>query len=254
MVDLVDLRELLESWPYNPNESVRVGKGKDGRLIMQVRLPLGIEQYEMDGRPDGQRPHGCESVLDHYLHRQAAAKATGKANTFRLNGEQCAELHSEGMLYYYRYLRLLQIKDWARMTRDTARNLRLFDFVQRYAEREADQKHLEQWRPYLLRMHATASAMIEWEQERHLQAREILMNALNQIEALPDMDEDTFRIERERSVSALRELARQIDKSRPISELELLEIELREAINAQAFERAAELRDQIRTLREPKQN
>ena len=139
------------------------------------------------------------------------------------------------------------------MTRDTARNLRLFDFVHHYAEREADQKHLEQWRPYLLRMHATASAMIEWEQERHLQAREILMNTLNQIEALPDMDEDTFRVERERSVSALRELARQIDKSRPISELELLEIELREAINAQAFERAAELRDQIRTRREPKQ-
>jgi protein-arginine kinase activator protein McsA len=48
---------------------------------------------------------------------------------------------------------------------------------------------------------------------------------------------------------ALRELAQQIRKNRPLSELERLEHQLRRAIDRQEFERAAELRDRLRELR-----
>ena len=49
---------------------------------------------------------------------------------------------------------------------------------------------------------------------------------------------------------ALRELESQVLKNRPLSELEQLEYQLRRAIDRQEFERAAQLRDQIRTLRQ----
>jgi protein-arginine kinase activator protein McsA len=50
-------------------------------------------------------------------------------------------------------------------------------------------------------------------------------------------------------LNALHELAAQIQKNRPVSELEKLEHQLRRAIQRQEFERAAELRDRIRELK-----
>jgi len=57
---------------------VCVARGVDGRPIMQVRTPLGIEQYELDGRPDGRHPHDMESVLD-FQHARLAAMRSQKA-------------------------------------------------------------------------------------------------------------------------------------------------------------------------------
>ena len=59
-----DLTALLTNWPYDPEHTIRIIVAQDGRSVMQVRLPLGVEQYEMDGRPDGAQPYGFDSVLD----------------------------------------------------------------------------------------------------------------------------------------------------------------------------------------------
>jgi hypothetical protein len=246
----VDLRKILEQWPYEPENNVRFARGSDGREILQVRLPLGLEQYELEGRPDGQKPEGAESWLDHHLARLAQAKLDKGDAAFALTPEECAELFAEGMLYYYRYLHLFQAQDWPRTMRDTARNLKLFDFVNDYAQRPEDQQYLEQWRPYILRINAVAAAMIELGNHHHALALDHLTAAINRIVALPDLEEETFKFERERSVGALRELAAQVEKSQPISKLELLERQLRRAIETQEFERAAQLRDRIRVLRD----
>jgi hypothetical protein len=248
MDEKFDLRDLLKHWPYDPDNDVRrfaVG----GREVLQVRLPMGIEQYELQGRPDGEHPYGKESVLDHHLERLAEAERAGKASEFALSAEDCAELFSEGTLYYYRYLHLFQANDWELTLRDTTRNLLLFDFVQRYAQEQDDEAYLEQWRPYLLRMNATAAAMIELDQNRFEPAQAIVNAAIAKIEALDDLDDETFQFERERSLLALKDMARQIDESRPVPELEQLERELRQAIETQQFEHAADLRDRIRALR-----
>ena len=82
MSDPVDLRSLLRSWPYDPDNEARLVKGADGREVLQVRTPLGIEQHEIDGRPDGARPHGLESALEYYLSKLEQAKAAGKEKEF----------------------------------------------------------------------------------------------------------------------------------------------------------------------------
>ena len=91
--------------------------------------------------------------------------------------------------------------------------------------------------------------MLQVEKNAHDQALSILTEAVAKIEALEELDDDTFTFERERSVMALRELASQIQKNRPLSELERLEHQLRRAIEKQEFERAARLRDRLRELR-----
>jgi hypothetical protein len=216
---------------------------------LQVRTPLGLEQHELDGRPDGARPHGMESALTFYWKKLEAAKATGQESDFELSARECGELFSEGTLYYFRYVRLFQLKDWARTIRDTARNLQVFDLVHRYAQREEDRQFLERWRPYILRINASAAAMLELEQRNYDRAYQIAAEAVQKLESLEELEDETFQFERERSLAAMRELAEQIQKNRPLSELEQLEQQLHRAIERQEFERAAQLRDRIRALK-----
>jgi hypothetical protein len=250
MNDSADLRRLLKSWPYDPEHDARILRGEDGREVLQVRTPLGLEQYEMDGRPDGLRPHGMETTLEYHLHRLNQAKFAGREADFELSPQECSELFHEGTLYYFRYVRLFQLKDWTRTVRDTARNLRAFDFLHRYARREEDQQFLEKWRPYILRVHASAAAMLEVEKGAYDEASRVTREAIRKVESLDDLDDETFKFERERSLMALRELESQIQRNRPLSELEKLEHQLRRAVDSQEFERAARLRDRIRELRQ----
>ena len=249
MSENFDLRNWLRDWRFDPENPARIVHGDDGREVLQVRTPLGVEQYELEGRPDGVRPHNAESALDFYRERLARLDQQGKAETFALSNGECAELFDESLLYYFRYLHLFQLRRWKRVIRDTNRNLALFDFVQTHAKRESDRRHLEQWRSYLLRMNVVARAMVEWEAGRHGEALRVVRETIARIEALPDLETETFTTERDRSLEALRELVAQIEQTRPLSEVERLERELTQAVSAEKFEQAASLRDRIRVLR-----
>jgi hypothetical protein len=65
-----DLSDLLNQWAYEPGKlNVRVIMGTDGEPRIQMRLDLGVLQMHMEGRPDGQRPRGFESLLDYHEAR-----------------------------------------------------------------------------------------------------------------------------------------------------------------------------------------
>ena len=125
---------------------------------MQLRIDLGILQMEMTGRPDGQRPHNCESLLEY--HRRRAERAGARGEDYELTAEQCNELQQEGIQYYHRYLSLFQITDFAGVVRDTQRNLDLFAFVSEHAERDELIWSFQQFRPYVLMMNTRAKASI----------------------------------------------------------------------------------------------
>lgn len=81
-----DIDEALQGWPYDPEPGETVArevKARDGRTVVQVRQELGILQMEVEGRPDGQRPHGFRTYLDYLRHRAAGRGLTpgGKAPT-----------------------------------------------------------------------------------------------------------------------------------------------------------------------------
>ena len=254
-----DITDLLREWEYDSDNQVRVIRANDGRQVLQVRQPLGIEQYEMDGRPDGQRPFDRESMLDEFQGRlQDWIEVHGEETGFTIGHDDFQLLHSEGLLYYYRYLILFQISDFMRSARDTEHNLQLCELVERYVEQEEDRNELLQYRPYILRMNAISKAMISLHQEMKAAARQIIESAIEEIENMTEIDTPAFQFERVRSLNYLRSTLKQVITQKAGGKgggkrekfVSRLRSELEEAVEAENYERAAELRDRIRGLGE----
>ncbi len=180
------LRSFLESWPYDAENNVCVARGADGREIILVRQPMGLEQYEIDGRPDGRRVHGMESVFDFHHARINAAKQSNAADGFDLSAENCAELSQEGISYYHRLILLFRLKDWIRVERDAAHNLRLIEFIKQHARCEEDRVQLDHWRPDIARINAVAQAMVLLEKNRYQDALKLACDTIGISEAVAD--------------------------------------------------------------------
>lgn len=250
-----DILALLQDWPYDENNNVRKVVDKDGREKIQVRVqegPFGgLLQMELEGRPDGTRPHGRAFALEYWeeeLHRYSDQHGGGEG--FQLQHEACQELFDEGQCLYQRYVFLLRLTEFRRVVRDTERNMRLFRFVNRYATAGEDRNNLERWWPYVLRINATARAMLALRAEDLTDATEIVRQAREKILRLPDQDVEEFAVERDRSLEALDELLEQLDKERPRSVAETLAERLQRAVAAEDYERAAQLRDELHRLQQ----
>ena len=144
-----DISSILAGWEFNPDElQVRMISGDDGTEKIQMRIDLGVLQMELTGRPDGQRPHGHESLLDYFEARERSSAETG--DEFSLDPGACSQLMREGLQYYHRYLSAFHLQKYDMVTRDTDRNLRLFAFVVQHAARQRDKVEFDQYRPYVL--------------------------------------------------------------------------------------------------------
>src|SRR6478672_1199962 len=135
-----DITPLLKGWDFEPGTiNVRKIYGLDGEPKLQMRLELGLLQMEMTGRPDGTRPHGCESLLEYFQTQlEEHTKRNGTELGFHLTAEQCQSLREEAEMYYRRYLSLFVLEDFPGVVRDTDRNLRLIDFCGKFAVEEQD--------------------------------------------------------------------------------------------------------------------
>lgn len=246
-----DISPILRDWPYKADANVRKIVGADERAKLQVRLPLGLEQYELNGRPDGQRPEGAESYLDLFEEQLAQRIAAGESTEdFALGEEDCAKLRDESMLYYFRYLLCFQIGEYDLVKRDTKRNMRLFKFVESHAERPEDRAALSQYWPYIVRLHAMAQA-IEATQKGDLDAAlDTIRQALDKVRNLPDVDTETYMLEKMRSVGVLEEMIEDIHGKVPPNEADIVRNRLEKAIESENYERAAQLRDLLRSMGE----
>lgn len=241
-----DLTRILADWQYDADDQYRVIKARDGRRVLQVRQPLGIEQYELDGRPDGLRPLGKASVLEEMLDRFDSGEHA-EGGGFLLEHEDFLELQNESILYYYRYLILFQMGDFERTITDTQHNLQICDLVERFVEKKDDQQEILQYRPYIIRMNAVAGAMLQLGAEDPSAARDTLQRAIDEISGLVEVDTPTYHYERLRSLQYLSTAMKQI-KTPAQTVLEQLRMALDEAVEQEAYERAAELRDRIDAL------
>ncbi len=237
-----DISPLLQEWEFDNEKSIRIVAADDGREVMQVRLPLGIEQYELDGRPDGMKPFGKNTMLEEFEERVRLS-----SDNFQIGHDDFLLLSNEGILFYYRYLRLFQIGDYKRTARDTDHNLKLCDLVEKHCEDGDDKKMLLQYKPYMLRMNAISKAMLFLHQHLKTAAREILEGAIESIRSLPEVDTPSFQFERIRSLDYLESALKQVHEKKP-GPVEALEEELAKAVDEEDYERAAMLRDRIGEL------
>ncbi|CAN5405485.1 UvrB/UvrC motif-containing protein [soil metagenome] len=245
-----DIQPILHGWDYEPGSiNVRKIRGADGAPKLQMRLDLGLLQMELIGRPDGQRPHGFESLLE-YFQSQLDEHATtnGTELGFHLTRRQCAMLREEAGMYYHRYLGLFVLEEFDNVVRDTARNLRVLDLCSKYAVNKQDQLILEQYRPYITMMNARAKASIEYRAGNLKDALRTVQRGLKRIKAffIKFGQEDVYAESHE--VRALKRFAREIKKKLPADPVKQLQLKLSRAIKDERYELAAELRDQIEQM------
>ena len=237
-----DLKKLLDAWPYDsedPSKNIRCIEGEDGRTLIQVREPLGIQQLDYDGRPDGIRPHGRSTWLEWY-EEQAENDPD-----FTMTHEDTLRLMQEGVLIYQRYLILFQLEDWRGVARDTARNIRYFDFTKAHAAHPEDPLAIEQYRPYLMRMNSIARSHILWNAAEYDSAIALLTETMESIRTLDTIDTQIFKTECERAVEHLAQSIEEFVGKRPLSQLDALKQRQKEAVRQEDFELAARLRDEI---------
>ena len=248
-----DFGNLLQEWPYDPGQNVRILQLTDRRSVLQIRVDQGgfqgILQMYLDGRPDGQRPHGRAFSLEHHKERlETHREQTGSENGFTLSSESCEELFDESSRIYERYVFLLQLHDYRRVVRDTERNMGLFRFVHRYAESEADRNNLERWWPYVLRINAEARALLAADDHAFDLSIKIVEGALRDIRGLKEVDAPEFGQEKARALELLGALKDKMAAKRPPTLRESLETQLQQAVEKEEFETAAVLRDRLRRL------
>jgi hypothetical protein len=239
MPDPDNIDEVLKSWPYDPSAlSVRIANGADNRDVMQMRIDMGILQLELEGRPDGTRPHGFETYFD-YLINQAAAKG----DAFELDEDQCNEVDREFVQYYHRRICWLRLQNYRKAVADADHTLALMDFCKKYSSDEQWTVTHEQYRPFVMFHRTQALALAELEDQHAEAAVEAINEGLDQIrevfveyEAEDQYDEDEL-VQR---LHELREaLRKEYDVGRTLNE------RLRDAVASEQYELAAKLRDEL---------
>ena len=83
---------------------------------------------------------------------------------------------------------------------------------------------------------------------RYDDALEIVREARDKIDRLPEMEAEEFHIERARSEESLEELEQELLSNKPPSRRERLQKDLQIAIEEEDFERAAAIRDELQRL------
>jgi hypothetical protein len=244
-----DISKLLKDWPYNPSSNIRIIKINDEIEVLQVRKPLGLEQYELEGRPDGKRPFGKDSVLEHFEDKLVQhRRAFGGNRDFALTHEDFLLLQEEALHNYYRYVILFQIGDMERTVRDTEQNIKICEMVEHYCPIGEDRDLLLQYKPYILRINAVARAMISMKQGMTTLSKEIVEAAVAEIKNLPEINNITFQFEKMRSLNYLKVTLAELDNNKTASRLDQLKLELEDAVKIENYEKAAEIRDLIQEL------
>ena len=241
-----DIGDLLQNWPFDPDEFVaRRIIAKDGSEKIQIRIDMGMLQLEVEGRPDGQRPFECNSLLEHYSKSENGTVDEPEA----LDDQVCEDLFQEAWQYYQRYLGLFYLEDYAGVVRDTAHNIEVFNLVQQRAQSDEVKWYFEQYYPHAIMMQARSRALLALEKEDYPAALEEVEAGVDRIEQLvTEWDGDVLEDDLP-ELSFLRDWHEELEKERPLSHREQLERDLTVAVESENFEEAALLRDKLRTLR-----
>lgn len=247
-----DLTRMLREWPYQPGQlSVRVIEGEDGRPKIQLRLDLGVLQMESDGRPDGLRPEGHESLLEHFEERLDEHVAAGAApEEFTLDEDACRQLREEAVQYYHRYVALFILEDYESVVRDTSRNLRVIDLCAKHAETEEDREILEPFRPYITMMRARALASQAIKDKEPKAALIAIDEALERIRGYFTERDEGEAFDQSSEVQLLRGMRDALVPKLPSSPKSELRDRLKQALEQENYELAAILRDELKMMPE----
>ncbi|HKJ69822.1 MAG TPA: hypothetical protein VKA68_17830, partial [bacterium] len=176
-----DISDILSDWPFDPDIlNVRRIKGENDRDKIQLRLDLGLLQMELEGRPDGQRPHEFDNLLQYYKAEQEHTEEK-EEGYFILSADDLRELQQESIQYYHRYLCYAELGDHEGVIRDTGHNLEVLELVEAYAEDEESAWSFLQYFPYIKMMNVQARVQMALESEGYSEALRKIDESIKQI-------------------------------------------------------------------------
>jgi len=247
-----DLDDVLQGWPYDPEPGevlAREVRARDGRMVLQIRIELGVLQLEVTGRPDGTRPHGFTTYLD-YLRHSAAGRGQapgGKAPSWHMSAHQCSESDREFIQFYHRRVAWLALRRYERAIRDADHTLALMDFVRRHGIDEEYISSHEQFRGLVIFHRTQAAAALSLERRRPEEAIDIIREGsdkLHQHHQIWWAEHDLTESPNPSLVEQLRNLEHEIRKNFAVEKT--LREQLDEAVAREDYEQAARIRDLIR--------
>jgi hypothetical protein len=243
-----DITQVLNAWPYNPQKKIRIITARSGKKVIQFRLLLGIEQYELDGRPDGERPYGADSVLDEFEERlnEYSGKHASEAG-FHFTHQEYIELRKEAALYYSRYLLLFQAGEFIKALRDSSHNMRICSFVERYAALKQDRISFLEYKPYIFWIYTVSRLMLSLQEQDIRRVENILKEAIAEMNNFSGINTPAFHFEKKRSLRYLESSLQQISYEEPVP-LAYLQKELEQAVQEENYEKAAVLRDKLQGI------
>jgi len=256
-----DITKVLEKWDYRLGRvDARRVMGEDGVEKLQLRIDLGLLQMNAQFRPDGKRPFGHPTLLDHFLIRLEKHRKEngGEDDNFQINPDECAKLQQEAIQYHHRSICNFELADYEAVERDTEHILELLDFVQNFAPEEEIGQSFQQFRPQtiMLQIRAIGTELI---------AASNYDAAINEINnAIEELNQFYTEMGREELVDnsmeahSLREWLKDVEKEaaekKPMTRREKLQYKLSNAVQREDYEAAAKLRDQLAKLPESKEN
>lgn len=230
---------ILRSWMFDPQAvSVRLLTLAD-RDVIQLRIDLGLLQLEVSDRPDGWRPGGEPTYLQ-FLKQHAA----NEGENFRLSEEQCSEIDREFVQFYHRRVCWLQLKSFDAAIRDADHTLEMMDFCKLHSPSEEWTISHEQYRPFVLYHRIKAAALHCFENnsgpERAIEEINLGLEQLRAVFAEFQVEEQFDEDELVQRLTEFRETIRtEYAVGRTLRE------RLSDAIAAEQYEVAAEIRDQL---------
>ncbi len=247
-----DLDDLIQNWPYDPEPGEHLAReirARDGRMVLQVRVELGVLQLEVAGRPDGSRPQGFVTYLD-YLRHSAASRGQapgGKSPPWVMTPQQCAEADREFMQFYHRRIAWLALRRHDRAIQDADHTLALMDFVRRHANEDDYIASHEQFRGIVLFNRTEAAVAMALERHRPEEAIDALRDGVERLTVHQRSwwePRDAADSPNPALIEQLRNYELEIRKKFSVEKT--LREQLDEAVAREDYEQAARIRDQIR--------
>jgi hypothetical protein len=235
-----DIDSVLKGWDYRPGEvNARLVKARNGRSVIQMRVDMGLLQMETDLRPDGARPHGAETYYDYLV-----GEVVRIGDSFQLSKEHCSEVDREFVQFYHRRLCWLSLREYRRAVKDADHSLAFMDFVREHSADDEWTLSHEQYRPFVLFHRVQAGALAVLEEAGPEEAIREINGGLERFRALFERYDAAEQFEEDELVRRLREMREGIRQRYEVGRT--LDEQLAEAVRAEDYELAAQLRDQLR--------
>ena len=254
-----DISKVLENWDYRLGRvDARRVKGEGGVEKLQLRIDLGLLQMNAQFRPDGKRPFGHPTLLDHFLIRleRHREKNGGEDDDFSINPDECAKLQQEAIQYHHRSICNFELEDYEAVERDTEHILELLDFVQDYAVEDEIGQSFQQFRPQTIMMQIRAVGTELIAENNYDDAIKEITGAIEELNQFYNEMGREELVDSSMEVHSLREWLKDVEKEaadkKPMTEGEKLQHKLNKAVEREDYEAAAKLRDQLSKLDDKK--